>query len=106
MAVAAIANKSIKQERRKLSDNLGNYGHRHLGSTGAAVFQESEELISVKIRNLWSPVAILVKRTVFLLQTLLCNFSKIEVFKGQQIFCKYAAIITFVAVQYTAFERA
>jgi len=66
-----------------LSDNLSNYGHLHLGSTGAAVFQESEEPSSVKIRNLWSPVAILAKRAVFLLQPLLCDYSKIEVFKGK-----------------------
>jgi len=37
--------------------------------------------------------------------TFVC-FQEIKVFKGKQIFFKYAVLIKFVAVQYTTFECA
>jgi hypothetical protein len=77
-------------------DKFCNFGYSPLDDNGAAVVQGTDELISATIRNLLYPVAILVMSC--------CGFTTLFMLFRNSKIIKYAVIVTFVAVQITAFE--
>jgi hypothetical protein len=80
-----------------LSDRSGNSGYPRLGDTGSTILQKASELSFSITENLFLLVAILVKWIASSVQPLLFVLR-------DQIFCRQAVIIKFVAGQYTTFD--
>lgn len=84
-------------------DRSGDFAHPPASSNGVAVLQGTDgpSYGATKMKHL-----LIVKWFELIWQPLLCGFKKQKSLTGQQNFCKYVDVITFVVVQCCAFERA